>query len=40
MDAALDELAIDPQTQVLVLTGAGDAFCSGQDIKLYFRGQR
>ena len=37
MDDALAELAVDPQTQVLVLTGAGDAFCSGQDIKLYFR---
>ena len=37
MDEALAELAVDPQTQVLVLTGAGDAFCSGQDIKLYFR---
>jgi trans-feruloyl-CoA hydratase/vanillin synthase len=38
MDQALDELAGDAQTQVLVLTGAGDAFCAGQDIRLYFRG--
>jgi feruloyl-CoA hydratase/lyase len=37
MDEALDELAIDPETQILVLTGAGEAFCAGQDIKLYFR---
>jgi trans-feruloyl-CoA hydratase/vanillin synthase len=37
MDDALAELAVDPQTQILVLTGAGEAFCSGQDIKLYFR---
>jgi len=37
MDEALDELAIDPETQILILTGAGDAFCAGQDIKLYFR---
>jgi len=38
MDEALDELAIDPETHVLVITGAGEAFCAGQDIKLYFRG--
>jgi feruloyl-CoA hydratase/lyase len=37
MDELLDELAIDPQTQVLVITGAGEAFCAGQDIELFFR---
>jgi feruloyl-CoA hydratase/lyase len=37
MDEILDELAIDPQTQVLVITGAGEAFCAGQDIELFFR---
>jgi feruloyl-CoA hydratase/lyase len=37
MDDALADLAVDPETQVLVLTGAGEAFCSGQDIRLYFR---
>src|ERR1700744_2208766 len=38
MDEVLDALAVDPKTEVLVLTGAvNKAFCSGQDIKLYFR---
>jgi feruloyl-CoA hydratase/lyase len=37
MDAALDDLAYDADTDVLVLTGAGEAWCAGQDIKLFFR---
>jgi len=38
MDDVLDDLAIDDETEILILTGAGEAFCAGQDIKLYFRG--
>ena len=33
----LDSLEHDPQAKVLVLTGAGDAWCAGQDLKLFFR---
>ena len=37
MDAALEDLATDEETKVLVLTGAGKSYCAGQDLKLYFR---
>jgi trans-feruloyl-CoA hydratase/vanillin synthase len=37
MVAVLKELAEDPDTRVLVLTGAGESWCAGQDIKLFFR---
>jgi feruloyl-CoA hydratase/lyase len=37
-DRALFLLATDPETKVLILTGAGDHYCAGQDLKLFFRG--
>jgi trans-feruloyl-CoA hydratase/vanillin synthase len=37
MSDVLDELESDARTKVLVLTGAGEAWCAGQDLKLYFR---
>ena len=38
MDDALERLAGDKETKVLILTGAGEAWCAGQDLRLYFRG--
>ena len=36
MHAVLRSLEFDDETQVLVITGSGDAFCAGQDLKEYF----
>jgi trans-feruloyl-CoA hydratase/vanillin synthase len=33
----LGALEYDSETKVMVLTGAGDSWCAGQDIKLFFR---
>ena len=33
LDAALDEAAADPGTRVVVIAGAGKAFCAGHDLK-------
>ncbi len=38
MDNALNYFATDPETKVVVITGAGKAFTAGQDLALYFRG--
>jgi trans-feruloyl-CoA hydratase/vanillin synthase len=37
MGDILNELDHDPDAGVLVLTGAGEAWCAGQDLKLFFR---
>src|SRR5262249_55317116 len=34
--AALEELRYDDDTKVVVITGAGDAFCAGMDLKEFF----
>lgn len=34
---AVTELETDDETQVLVLTGAGESWCAGQDLKEFFR---
>ena len=36
MYQALSELRYDKDTRVIVLTGAGESFCAGQDLKQYF----
>ena len=36
MTAALDALRDDPEAKALVITGAGDVFCAGMDLKEFF----
>ncbi len=36
MHAALTKLRFDPQVRVLIITGEGESFCAGQDLKEYF----
>jgi trans-feruloyl-CoA hydratase/vanillin synthase len=38
MAEIIDELEVDPDTGVLVLTGAGDSFTAGFDLREYMRG--
>lgn len=37
---AMDELDADPTLVIGVLTGAGDHFCTGMDLKAFLRGER
>src|SRR3970040_3162727 len=32
----LNDLRYDKETRVIVITGAGESFCAGQDLKQYF----
>ena len=36
MTSALDQLRYEPTARVVLITGAGDAFCGGMDLKEFF----
>ena len=36
MYGLLNEIRYDKDTRVIILTGAGESFCAGQDLKQYF----
>jgi trans-feruloyl-CoA hydratase/vanillin synthase len=37
MVEVLEELEFDPEAKILVITGAGDSWCAGQDLREFFR---
>ncbi|MEE2956050.1 MAG: p-hydroxycinnamoyl CoA hydratase/lyase [Pseudomonadota bacterium] len=37
MDQVVDQVEGDPDIKVMVLTGEGESWCAGQDLKLFFR---
>ena len=37
MEEVINHLSLDPEIDVIVLTGAGESFCAGMDLKEYFR---
>lgn len=39
MEAALDDLEIDDQVQAVVITGRGNVFCAGADLKVVAQGR-
>ena len=37
MDQVVDQVEGDPEIKIMVLTGEGESWCAGQDLKLFFR---